>query len=50
MNLAKKVGAIGAVDHLTRNGYKVVHRNYRYLRAEIDIIAKKGRYFWRLLR
>lgn len=31
-----------AVDHLIRKGYTVVHRNYRYLKAEIDIIAKKG--------
>ena len=31
-----------AVDYLNNNGYKVVHRNYRYLKAEIDIIAKKG--------
>jgi len=31
-----------AVNHLTKNGYHIVHRNYRYLKAEIDIIAKKG--------
>jgi len=37
-----KKGEQLAVDYLTNNGYKVVHRNYRYLKAEIDIIAKKG--------
>ena len=37
-----KKGEELAVNHLIKNGYKVVHRNYRYLKAEIDIIAKKG--------
>ncbi|ASO05290.1 YraN family protein [Arenibacter algicola] len=37
-----KKGEQLAVDYLTENGYKVVHRNYRYLKAEIDIIARKG--------
>lgn len=37
-----KKGEQLAVDHLTETGYKVVHRNYRYLKAEIDIIARKG--------
>ena len=37
-----KKGEQLAVDHLTENGYRVVHRNYRYLKAEIDIIARKG--------
>ena len=37
-----KEGEQLAVDYLTENGYKVVHRNYRYLKAEIDIIARKG--------
>jgi len=37
-----KIGEQLAVDHLTNNGYRVIHRNYRYLKAEIDIIAKKG--------
>lgn len=29
-----------AVDFLTRNGYKILARNFRYLKAEIDIIAE----------
>lgn len=37
-----KKGEQLAVDYLTENGYNVVHRNYRYLKAEIDIIARKG--------
>jgi putative endonuclease len=31
-----------AVDFLISKGYTIVHRNYRYLKAEIDIIASKG--------
>ncbi|TCP28314.1 putative endonuclease [Tenacibaculum skagerrakense] len=30
-----------AVHYLLKKGYKIVHRNYRYLKAEVDIIAKK---------
>ncbi len=30
-----------AVDYLIRNGYKIMARNYRYARAEVDIIARK---------
>lgn len=30
-----------AVDYLLRAGYRIIHRNYRYLKAEIDIIAQK---------
>lgn len=30
-----------AVNYLLKNGYKIVVRNYRYLKAEVDIIAKK---------
>ncbi|MEZ4969227.1 MAG: YraN family protein [Flavobacteriaceae bacterium] len=37
-----KKGEQLAVDYLTEKGYRVVHRNYRYLKAEIDIIARKG--------
>lgn len=36
-----KLGEEMAVDFLSKNGYKIVQRNYRYLKAEIDIIAKK---------
>ena len=32
-----------AGKYLIENGYKIVERNYRFKRAEIDIIAKKGK-------
>ncbi len=31
-----------AVDFLVRNQYKILARNFRYLKAEIDIIAEAG--------
>jgi putative endonuclease len=34
-------GENAAADYLTENGYEVVERNYRYKRAEIDIIVRK---------
>ncbi len=39
-DLGKKGERI-AVDYLIKNGYKILERNWRYLKAEIDIIAKK---------
>jgi putative endonuclease len=30
-----------AVNYLLEKGYKIIHRNYRYLKAEVDIIANK---------
>ncbi|WP_312297526.1 YraN family protein [Chryseobacterium sp.] len=30
-----------AADHLQRNGYKILIRNFRFQKAEIDIIAEK---------
>ena len=30
-----------AIDFLMKNHYKIVARNFRYLKAEIDIIAEK---------
>ncbi len=30
-----------AVEYLINHGYNIVKRNYRYLKAEIDIIAQK---------
>jgi len=41
----KEIGQTGedlAVTHLTQKGYRVVERNYRHPRGEIDIIAKDG--------
>ena len=29
-----------AADYLNEQGYQIIHRNYRYLKAEIDIIAR----------
>ena len=31
-----------AVDFLLKNNYKIIARNYRFLKAEVDIIAQKG--------
>ncbi|MEM7484247.1 MAG: YraN family protein [Bacteroidota bacterium] len=36
-----KLGEQKAMDFLLQNGYEVHCRNYRYLKGEIDIIAKK---------
>lgn len=30
-----------AVNHLKLNGYEILHQNWRFSKAEIDIIAKK---------
>ncbi len=35
-----KEGEQIAVDYLLKKGYKIKYRNYRYLKAEIDIIAQ----------
>jgi len=37
-----KEGEQIAVDYLLKNGYVIKYRNFRYLKAEIDIIAQKG--------
>ena len=31
-----------AIDFLIKKGYTIKHKNYRYLKSEIDIIAQKG--------
>lgn len=36
-----KEGEQIAVDFLIKKGYKIKYRNYRYLKAEIDVIAQK---------
>ena len=39
-----ELGELGeqiAVDLLIKKGYKIIERNWRYLKAEIDIIAQK---------
>lgn len=40
-DLGKK-GEQLAVDFLLKNNYKIRNKNYRYLKAEVDIIAQKG--------
>ena len=37
-----KKGEQLAVDFLIKNDYKILEKNYRYLKAEVDIIALKG--------
>ncbi|WP_308991599.1 YraN family protein [Mariniflexile litorale] len=37
-----KKGEELAVDFLLKNAYDIVERNYRFDKAEVDIIAKKG--------
>src|SRR5699024_12036568 len=39
-DLGKK-GENEAAELLRRKGYRILERNYRYLKAEIDIIAQK---------
>ena len=36
-----KKGEQLAVDFLLKNDYQILEKNYRYLKAEVDIIAKK---------
>jgi putative endonuclease len=41
----QKIGQIGedcACEHLEKNGYRVIERNYLKKWGEIDIVAKKG--------
>ncbi|WP_108424028.1 YraN family protein [Flagellimonas amoyensis] len=37
-----KLGEQMAVEHLQEKGYAILERNYRYLKAEVDIIARDG--------
>ena len=37
-----KKGEKLAIDFLLKNEYKILEKNYRYLKAEVDIIAQKG--------
>ncbi|WP_339655817.1 YraN family protein [uncultured Maribacter sp.] len=37
-----KEGEQLAVDYLIKQGYTINYRNYRYLQAEIDVIAQKN--------
>tara|TARA_R110000796_G_scaffold37722_4_gene95292 strand:+ start:188602 stop:188961 length:360 start_codon:yes stop_codon:yes gene_type:complete len=40
-NIFGEFGEQYAVDYLLKKGYIICHRNYIFLKAEIDIIAKK---------
>lgn len=31
-----------AVDHLRKNGYSVIERNYHWRKAEVDVFCQKG--------
>ena len=37
-----KKGENLAIDFLIKKDYKILEKNYRYLKAEVDIIAKKN--------
>ena len=36
-----KKGEQLAIDFLVKNDYQILEKNYRYLKAEVDIIAQK---------
>ena len=40
--LSGKQGEAQAEEYLKDKGYEVIERNYRYKRAEIDLIVKQG--------
>lgn len=45
MAIHNQTGALGeemAARYLTQNGYEILNRNYRWGRAEVDIIARTG--------
>jgi putative endonuclease len=41
-----KKGEQLAVDFLIENNYAIIERNYRFDKAEVDIIAQKDAMFW----
>ena len=46
MSKSKQSGQLGeqlATEYLQQNGWEILARNYRYKRAEIDIIASNGK-------
>ena len=36
-----KIGEKLAVEHLQKIGYEILEQNYRFMKAEVDIIAKR---------
>ena len=41
-NALGKKGEELAIDFLVKNNYKILEKNYRYAKAEVDIIAQKN--------
>lgn len=41
-HLLGQAGEEQAARYLMEHGYRIVQRNWRYLKAEIDLIARKG--------
>jgi putative endonuclease len=41
-NETGKEGEELAVQYLLEHGYSIIHRNWRYLKFEIDVICEKG--------
>lgn len=37
-----RLGEATAAQHLQKQGFTILERNYRYLKAEIDLIARKN--------
>lgn len=35
-----------AVDYLLKNGYSILHRNWRFRHWEVDIIGSKGKFLY----
>ncbi len=49
MQHSKKIANIGeniALSFLERRGFSIIHRNFMVSHHEIDIIAKRGHYFY----
>lgn len=43
-NETGKDGEDLAANWLTKNGFEIIHRNWRFAYYEIDIVARKGKY------
>ena len=39
-----KIGEDAAVEFLKKNGHEILARNYRFGRAEVDIVSKHGKF------
>lgn len=36
-----QIGETAAINHMKKDGYKVIHKNWRHRRLEVDLICKK---------